>query len=241
MSRPVVHCITNAVTATRVADALAAVGADPILASAPDEVAEIAGKADALVLNCGTPSAERFAAMRAAAREAHARGRPIVLDPVGCGASAWRTRCIRDLARDAAPDVVRGNAAEVAALAGVTDGPVLRGVRSDDAGPQALERIARSASAALRTVVLATGQGNDVAADGAAAHALTVDAAVLGHVVGAGDVLSAIIGAFLARGSTPLDAALAAHAAFAAAAHAAAGHGPGGFWPVFLDALAAYG
>ncbi|MHB8631173.1 MAG: hydroxyethylthiazole kinase [Candidatus Limnocylindria bacterium] len=241
MSRPVVHCITNAVTAPRVADALAALGAEPILACAPDEVAQIARAAGALVLNCGTPSAERFATMRAAAREARAHGHPIVLDPVGCGASAWRTRCIRDLAAAAAPTVVRGNAAEVAVLAGVTDGPALRGVRSDDAEPELLERIARSASAALRAVVLATGQGTDVASDGSVAHGLTVDAAVLGHVVGAGDVLSAMIGAFLARGGAPLDATLAAHAAFAAAAGRAAGLGPGGFWPSFLDALAAHG
>jgi len=233
--------MTNTVTATRVADAVTALGADPTLATAPDEVVEVAGVADVLVLNCGTPSAERFAAMHAAARAARGGGHPIVLDPVGCGASAWRTERIRELARDATPDVVRGNAAEVAALAGITGGPALRGIRSDGAGSETLERIARSASAALGTVVLSTGQGSDIAADGATVHVLAVDAAVLSHVVGAGDVLSAIVGVWLARGIKPIDAVLAAHAAFATAARAAAGQGPGGFWPRFIDALAARG
>lgn len=239
---PVVHCITNTVTATRVADAVAAMGASPILASAMDEVADIARAADALVLNCGTPSVERFAAMRAAAAAAHAAGRPIVLDPVGCGASVWRTACIRELARGAAPHVVRGNAAEVAALAEIA-GPALRGVRSDDADRSlvhvmaVIAVIARSAAGALRTVVLATGPGSDALSDGTTDHALAVEVPALAHVVGAGDVLSALIGVFLARGHAPLDAVIAAHASFAAAARATSGSGPGSFWPAFTDAL----
>lgn len=234
---PVVHCITNTVTATRVADAVAAMGASPILASAIDEVTDIAQAADALVLNCGVPSAGRFAAMRAAASAAHAAGCPIVLDPVGCGASLWRTASIRELARVAAPQVVRGNAAEVAALAEIA-GPALRGVRSDDADRSAVHGIARSAAGALGTVVLATGPGNDALSDGTTDHALTVEGPALTHLVGAGDVLSALVGVFLARGHGPLAAALAAHGAFAAAARAASGSGPGSFWPAFTDALA---
>lgn len=241
MTKPVVHCITNVVTAGRVADALAAAGAQPILASASDEVAEVARRADALVLNCGTPTTARFAAMRAAAEAARGRRTPIVLDPVGCGASAWRTRCIRELAAVALPSVVRGNAAEVSSLADLDEGPALRGVRSSEAGTKTLERIACAASAALRTAVLVTGRGNDVAVDGGAVRRLTVQADVLGHVVGAGDVLSALVGAFLARGRAPLAAALEAHAAFAAAVRDVGTRGPGGFWPAFLDALAARG
>ena len=240
MSGPVIHCITNAVTATRVADALAALGAQPILAGAAEEVGEVAARADALVVNCGTPTGERFAALRAAAIAARTAARPIVLDPVGCGASAWRTRNIRDLAREAGPAIVRGNVAEVAALAGLAGGPALRGVRSAAAGPADLARIAAAASVSLHTVVLATDRGTDIAADGGAAERLTVDVPVLAVVVGAGDVLSAMAGAFLARGGTPLAAALAAHAAFAAAARDAGSAGPGGFWAAFIDALAAH-
>lgn len=241
MSGPIIHCITNTVTATRVADALAAMGAEPILASAPEEVGEVAARADALVLNCGTPSRERFAALRAAAIAAREATRPIVLDPVGCGASAWRTRNIRELAREAGPTIVRGNVAEVAALAGLAGGPALRGIRADAAGPADLARIATAASVSLQAVVLATDRGTDVAADGGATEPLTVDVPVLGLVVGAGDVLSAMVGAFLARGGTPLAAALAAHAAFAAAVRDAGSAGPGGFWAAFVDALAAHG
>jgi hydroxyethylthiazole kinase len=241
MSGPVVHCITNSVTATRVADALAALGAEPILASAPDEIAEVTGRAAALLLNCGTPSRDRFAAMRIAGEEARARRLPVVLDPVGCGASEWRTRSIRELVPVATPHVIRGNGAELASLAAIDDGPALRGVRSAEAGAEALGRIARKASDALGAVVLATGRGTDVAADGATVHELRVDADVLGRVVGGGDVLSALVAVFLARGDAPLAATLGAHAAFAAAAVEGCRAGPGTFWPAFIDALATRG
>lgn len=239
MSGAVVHCITNAVTAQRVADALAALGMQPIMASAVDEVAEVTRRSHALVLNCGTPTSERFDAMRAAAIEARAGAIPVVLDPVGCGGTEWRTRRIRQLGRDAAPAVVRGNAAEVAALADVA-GPDLHGTRSDDPGGSVIA-LARAASAALETVVLATGHGCDAVARGETVRPLSVDAPVLDRVIGGGDVLSAIIGAFLARGSEPLAATIGAHRAFAAAARDAAAAGPGTFWPAFLDRLATHG
>ena len=244
MSGVVVHCITNTVTAARVADAIAALGAAPIMASAPEEVADVARAADALVLNCGTPSAERFAAIRAAAAVARAAGHPIVLDPVGCGGSEWRTRCIRELARHARPDVVRGNAAELRALAAIADGPDLRGVGSAAADRDTVRAIARSAAAALGAVVLVTGHGHDVLSDGRAEVDLANGGpvpSILGRIVGGGDVLSAIIAVHLARGAAPSDAARAAHAAFAAAARAGAAAGPGSFWPMFIDALAADG
>lgn len=240
MSRPVVHCITNAVTAARVADALAAAGADPILASGPEEVATIAAAADAVVLNCGTPSNERFAALGAAAAAARAAGRPLVLDPVGCGASPWRTAAIRALAAATPGAVVRGNAAEIAALAGRA-GPALGGVRSLAAGPAELQALARAAHARFGGAVLVTGAGTDVLADPTGVCELAVDATVLGRVVGGGDVLSALVGAWLGRGLDAAAAVRGAHAAFAAAAAGAATRGPGGFWPAFLDGLAAGG
>lgn len=240
MSGVIVHCITNVVTATRVADALAAIAVSPILASAPEEVGEIAAGAGALVLNCGTPTRERFAAMRAAAGSARDAGVPIVLDPVGCGASAWRTAAIRELARSAAPAVVRGNVAEVAALARIAEPPALSGVRAEPVDTDTLERVAGSASLTLSTVALVTGRGTDIVAARAETRRVEVDADTLDRVVGAGDILSALVGAFLARRRAPLAAALQAHAAFAAAASAARPRGPGSFWPAFLDALAAH-
>lgn len=240
MSGRVVHCITNAVTRARVADALAAVGMQPILAAAPEEVADVARSADAVLLNTGTPSEERFAAMRAAADAARAARVPVVLDPVGCGASAWRTEHIRSLL-SAHVAVVRGNVAEVASLAAIDGRAHLSGVSAMAIDADEVERIAMAASGALGTVVLATGRGHDTLAGASVARRLTVAADVLSRVVGAGDVLSALIAAFLARGRTPFDAAAEAHAAFAAAVRSAGVRGPGSFWPAFLDALVSLG
>ncbi len=240
MSTPVVHCITNTVTSERVADALAALGVAPVLGTDRAEAAEVARRAAALVLNCGTPTDERFEAMRTAASAAHAAGVPIVLDPVGCGATPWRTEQIRTLASGHRVTVVRGNVAEVAALASLEDAPRLHGVTAAAADLATIERVAADASHHLGAVVLATGRGHDVLANDNVTRTLELGVEILGRVVGAGDVLTAIVGAFLARRRPAIDAASAAHATFAAAARAAGTRGPGSFWPSFIDALASH-
>ncbi len=239
MTGPVVHCLTNDVSRERVAAVLAAIGAIPVMAGAMEEVADVAAKSAALLLDCGTPTAERFAAMRAAAASAREAGVPIVLDPVGCGLSTWRTAQIRDLSRASPPALVRGNIAEVAALAGIA-GPPLVGVTAAEAAPDEAARVARGASASLGMTVLATGRGADAVADGARLAQLRLDVPVLDRIVGAGDVLSALVAAELAIGAEPFVAAQGAHGRFAAAARAAGALGPGSFWPRFIDAVGAH-
>ena len=89
---PMVHAVSNVVTANDCANLLLAVGARPIMAQAPAEAAEITAACRATVLNLGTPNDEKFAACRAAGQEANRLGHPVVLDPVGVGASAYRRR-----------------------------------------------------------------------------------------------------------------------------------------------------
>ena len=88
--RPLLHCISNLVTANDCANLALAMGASPMMAEAPEEMAEIERLSDATVLNCGTPSAQKHAACLISGREAARLGKPVVLDPVGVGASAWR-------------------------------------------------------------------------------------------------------------------------------------------------------
>lgn len=235
--RPIVHCLTNEVTAGRVADALAATGALPIMASALEEVEQIAASADALLLNCGTPTATRWRAMRAAARVAMERGVPIVLDPVGCAVSAWRLEQARELVAAARP-IVRGNVPEVAALAGIASPARPRGVTALDATDDDVERVARAAARALGMTVLVSGPVDAVAGDGRAASAPAPSAAVA-SVVGLGDVLGALVAAAAALVPDPLDAAWSARALVTDAAKRAghAGPGPGSFWGAFIDAL----
>jgi len=230
MRRAVIHCLTNDVTVGRVADVLAAAGAAPIMATALAEVAEVAARADAVVLNCGTPSPERLRALCAAGAAALDRGIPVVLDPVGCGASVWRTGQIRELAAAVRPPVIRGGAAEVAALADLVSTALLRGVSSS--GGDAVT-LAHDAALRLGAIVIV----GSAISDGSRAARSQIDAPILDRVIGAGDVLDALIALACVGEPDRFVAAERGHRRFAAAVLAAAPHGPGSFWPAFIDAI----
>src|SRR6476661_4636586 len=116
--RPLVHQITNVVVMNETANATLALGALPVMAHAPQEVEEMASAASALVLNIGTLSDEWIEAMIAAGLAANAAGVPVVLDPVGAGATEYRTDTCRRLLDEVGVTVLRGNAGEVATLVG---------------------------------------------------------------------------------------------------------------------------
>jgi hydroxyethylthiazole kinase len=225
---PLVHCLTNFVTMTDVANALVAVGAQPAMAHAREEVGEVARQADALVLNLGTPSPERIEAMLLAAAAARAAGRPIVFDPVRVASSAFRRAAARQLLDEARPAIVRGNAAEVVALAG---GPVP--AREED-----FVVAAATLARARQAVVAGTGP-RDVVTDGARAWAVGHGHSLLTAVTGTGDMVTALVAAFAAVEPDHVTAAAGALVAFGLAAeHAAArASGPGSFRMALIDAL----
>ena len=134
--KPLVHQITNYVVMNETANATLALGALPVMAHAPQEVEEMASVASALVLNIGTLSEHWVAAMVVAGAAANRAGAPIVLDPVGAGATTYRTVTARRLLSELEIAVVRGNAAEIATLAGRE--AEIRGVEAvgDAAGPE---------------------------------------------------------------------------------------------------------
>ena len=117
--KPLVHNITNYVVMNETANAILALGALPVMAHAREEVAEMVGLAGALVLNIGTLSEPWVDAMLVAGKAANERGIPVVLDPVGAGATAYRTETARRLLDEIDVAVLRGNAGEVATLVGV--------------------------------------------------------------------------------------------------------------------------
>ena len=135
--KPLVHQITNYVVMNETANATLALGALPVMAHAPEEVEEMVGLAGALVLNIGTLSRHWVEAMLAAGWAANARGVPVVLDPVGVGATAYRTDTARRILDEVDVAVLRGNAGEVATLVGVA--AEVRGVESVGAGAEAAE------------------------------------------------------------------------------------------------------
>src|SRR6201993_40574 len=126
--KPLVHQITNYVVMNETANATLALGALPVMAHAREEVEEMVGLASALVLNIGTLSEHWIEAMLLAGRAASARGIPVVLDPVGAGATAYRTETARRILGEVRVTVLRDNQGEIATLAGV-DAEV-RGVES---------------------------------------------------------------------------------------------------------------
>src|SRR6202142_3745924 len=126
--RPLVHQITNYVVMNETANATLAFGALPVMAHAPEEVEEMVGFAGALVLNIGTLSEHWVEAMLLAGRAANARGIPVVLDPVGAGATRFRTETAARILDEVDVTVLRGNAGEVATLVGI--GAEVRGVES---------------------------------------------------------------------------------------------------------------
>jgi len=215
-----------------------ALGALPVMAHAPEEVEEMVGIAGALVLNIGTLSSGWVDAMLAAGRAANAREIPVVLDPVGAGATRYRTETALKILDEVDVAVLRGNAGEVATLAGVE--AEVRGVESIGASGPAAD-VARRAADALGVVASVTGPIDHVS-DGSRVVAVENGHPLLASITGTGCMSSAITGAFLAAGNgSALDAAAEALAAFGVAGENAApgAKGPGSFHVNLYDALAA--
>ena len=205
--RPIVHTITNYVTANDCANLLLAAGASPIMADAPEEAAQIAAVADAVVLNLGTLSTARIEAMRRAGNRASASGKPVVLDPVGVGASDFRRAAAQLLLQEARPTVIRGNQSEIRAM--LTGETGERGVDTARL-PEGAEENAMLLAKQTGAVVLQTGK-IDLVTDGAQILQLRGGSDMLCLVTGAGCMLSALTGAFLAANADrPLHAAAAA-------------------------------
>jgi hydroxyethylthiazole kinase len=234
--RPLVHQITNYVVMNETANATLALGALPVMAHALEEVVEMVGLASAVVLNIGTLSERWIEAMLLAGAAANARGIPVVLDPVGAGATEYRTRTARRILDEVDVTVLRGNAGEVATLVGAE--AEVRGVESIGSGLEPAE-LAREAAARLGVVASVTGPVDHVS-DGEQILAVANGHELLATVTGTGCMSSALTGCFLAaKPQDPLSAGAEALAAFGIAAEAAAvgAEGPGTFHARLYDGL----
>jgi hydroxyethylthiazole kinase len=236
--RPLVHQITNYVVMNETANATLALGALPVMAHAREEVEDMVALADALVLNIGTLSPHWVEAMLLAGKAANEHGVPVVLDPVGAGATRFRTETARRLLDEVKVAVLRGNQGEVATLVGVQ--AEVRGVESIGAGGEPAD-LAHAAARNLGLVASVTGPIDHVS-DGDRVLAVANGHELLAAVTGTGCMSSAITGCFLAVARDgPLEAAAGALAALGVAAEDAArdAKGPGSFHVGLYDALAA--
>jgi hydroxyethylthiazole kinase len=234
--KPLVHQITNYVVMNETANATLALGALPVMAHAGEEVEEMTQLASALVLNIGTLSEHWVEAMLLAGGAANVRRIPVVLDPVGAGATAYRTATAHRILELVDVTVLRGNAGEVATLVGAQ--AEVRGVESMSTGLDAGD-LAREAARQLGVIASVTGPVDHVS-DGERVLTVSNGHELLATVTGTGCMSSALTGCFLAaKPDAPLEAAAEALAAFGVAAEDAAvgAGGPGTFHARLYDAL----
>ena len=234
-TKPLVHNITNYVVMNFTANLLLAAGASPVMAHAENEVEEMVAFAKALVLNIGTLEDAWIASMLKAGKRATRLGVPVILDPVGAGATQLRTEAAKRMLAETRVSIVRGNASEILALAG--GAAKTKGVDAADTVEAAAER-AEALARDLGVPVAITG-AVDYITDGKRVLRVANGHPLMGGVTGTGCGATAIIGAFAGVDPDPVSAAATALAYYGLAGeHAAAGApGPGTFMIRFQDAL----
>lgn len=230
--KPLVVNITNYVVMNNTANALLAIGASPIMAHSQEEMSEMMSFAGALVINIGTLDSVWIPRMRYAIEQANKYKKPVVLDPVGCGATTLRTNLARELSQLADQLIIRGNASEIIALAGEQSQG--KGVDAQDSSDAAVN---------AAKVLVETYQAN-VVVSGETDHIITADhhftlhngSALMPYVTGTGCSLSALTGAFAAVGE---NTGLAAAAIMGVAGEIATkqSSGPGSLQVNLLDTL----
>ena len=233
--KPLVHNITNFVVMNYTANALLAMGASPVMAHSIDEVEEMVSHAGALVLNIGTLTGEWVTAMIAAGRKATEKEIPIVLDPVGAGATRLRTESARKILSQIRVSVLRGNASEILSLQ--DQNSRTKGVDAVHDVDEAT-RAAGILAAQLGSTLAITGPV-DLITDGRRVVRVANGHPLMASVTGTGCTATAAIGAFLAVDPDPVSAAATALAFFGLAGEVAgdSAAAPGSFMIKMLDAL----
>lgn len=234
-NKPLIHNITNYVVMNFTANVLLAMGASPVMAHARNEVQEMAAIAGSLVLNIGTLSDPWIEAMIDAGKKASELETPIVLDPVGSGATQLRTSTARRIVEETSVSVIRGNASEILSLAG--EQSQTKGVDSIHSVDEAAEA-AKSLSRELKTTLAITGE-IDLVTDGEQVLRVANGHSLMPLITGSGCAATSIIGAFLAVDDNPVTATATALAFFGVAGEKAGANSaaPGSFQVALLDAL----
>ena len=237
---PLVHSITNFVVMNYNANALLALGASPVMAHAREEVVDMVGIAQALVLNIGTLEPAWIDAMKLALAAARSRGVPVVLDPVGAGATPYRNAALAELMKTGAPSIVRGNGSEIMSVAGLA--ARTRGVDSGASSNEALDA-AQALARDLQAVVCVSGADDHVVDARGRWAVLSNGHPWMTRVTGVGCSASALVGAFAAvqpdawRATVSAMAVLGVVGEMAAERVQAAGAGVGRLQIELLDGL----
>lgn len=234
---PLIHNITNFVVMNSSANILLSIGASPVMAHCIGEVEEMTALSNALVLNIGTLQDDWVEAMIAAGKAANAKGIPVILDPVGAGATTLRTRAVERIMSACTVSVIRGNASEIFSLA--SSDVYTRGVDSSLSVTDEKVDAAKQIAAALKCIV-AISDACDLITDGRQVMRVSNGQPIMTRVTGIGCGLSAVVGAFCAvSDGNLLSATAAAVACYGLCGDMAirTGTKPGSFFVAFLDAL----
>lgn len=242
---PLVHCITNYVTVNDVANIILAIGASPVMADGIHEVEDVTSRSDALVINLGTLNERTIDSMILAGKKANELGHPIIFDPVGAGASTYRTETSKRLLAEIRPAVIRGNASEIKAISGMNSDS--RGV---DAGGldvmteenlELFTKLLKDLSLRYQTVAAMTGS-IDLLSDGTSSCIVRNGHSWMSKITGTGCMLDGVLAAFLGSVSgNPLKTCAASIAATGLCGEIAyemsKEKGTGSFRTAFLDAV----
>ena len=211
---PLVHCITNYVTVNDCANALLACGGSPIMSDEASEVCDIQTICGGLVVNIGTLNEHTIEGMYAASARARDLKHPIVLDPVGAGASWLRTTTAVGLLNSTGAQVIRGNMSEIKALVGSAAATRGVDVNPDDVVTKdnlaECAAFAKTVAAKTKSIVVITG-AIDLVADGNTAYAIYNGNPIMGRITGTGCMLTCVVAAYvIANPDMPLEAVVAA-------------------------------
>lgn len=236
-NRPLVHHITNYVTVNDCANITICAGGAPVMADALEESGEMAGCAGALVLNIGTLNPGIIDSMICAGKAANDRGIPVILDPVGAGATKLRTESTRRLLKELDIAIIKGNAGEIGVLAGAdaqVRGVDSVGIRGDSVA------ITRNYARDTGITVVMSGE-TDIVTDGSRVLLVENGHPMMGEISGTGCMATSVTGVCAAVEKDRVLAAATALSVFGLAGERAAGksRGPGSFKPALFDEMAA--
>ncbi|MCH6266773.1 MULTISPECIES: hydroxyethylthiazole kinase [Neobacillus] len=235
--KPLVHNITNVVVTNFTANGLLALGASPVMANAAEEAGDMARIASSLVLNIGTLNSQTVDSMILAGKAANEQGIPVIFDPVGAGATPYRTETAQRIMRELRVSIIRGNAAEIANVVG--EKWEIKGVDAGSTNGNITD-LAMTAAEKLNCIVVITGK-EDVVTNGSTTYVVANGHPLLTKVTGTGCLLTSVIGAFTGVEKDLLQASVAAVSIYGIAAEKAAEltveSGPGSFQIEFLNQL----
>ena len=232
---PLVHNITNYVVMNNTANALLSVGASPVMAHAINEVEDMVGIASSLVINMGTLSEKWVDAMILAGKKADERAIPVVFDPVGVGATPYRTQVAQQIIEECKPNVIQGNASEIMALS--NSNIKTKGVDSTVSSNAALDS-AKLLAKSTNTVVVVSGE-TDYITNRELVVSINNGNTIMAKVTGMGCTATAIIGAFIGAEEDLFIATVSAMAIMGIAGEMASkvSEGPGSMQMNFIDQL----